>query len=269
MRSGYSRILLIAFFAGFTGLCVIGFMQGWRKDVASEEGVGIDGVLSYLLMTTGVLIVLGHIVLCWFIWKGDGDKVERGRPTAKAQWMWSLIPVFVMLVLSEAGVLAFGGPVWTSMYVDRPADALKIEVIGKQFEWFVRYPGKDGVLGKIDWEQVDGADNPIGMDEDDPAGADDIIKRGQIHLPKGRAVIISLRTQDVIHSFWVPQFRVKQDVLPGFTTNTKITPNRLGDYELVCTELCGLGHYKMRGEVHVVEPATFEEWLSKQMTFGG
>jgi cytochrome c oxidase subunit 2 len=269
MGSGISRVLLIAFFATITAVCVIGFMLGWRTDVASEEGAGIDGVLTYLLVTTGVLVVLGHVVLCWFIWKGDGTAVERGRPTAKAQWLWSLIPVLVMLVLSEAGVLAFGGPVWNSMYIDEPPDPVEVRIVGKQFEWLVHYPGKDGKFGKIDWEQIDGSENPIGLDEDDEAAQDDIVKRGQLYLPKDRAAVIKLNTLDVIHSFWVPNFRVKQDVLPGFTTRAKITPTRTGDFEIVCTELCGLGHYKMRGEAHVVEPAEFEDWLSKQMTFGG
>ena len=112
-------------------------------------------------------------------------------------------------------------------------------------------------------------ENPIGIDEGDDKSLDDIWKRGLLVVPVGRPVVLQMWSRDVIHSFFVPHFRVKQDLIPGFTTRMKFTPTRTGTFELVCTELCGLGHYKMRGEVRVVEPAEYEAWLAKQFTFGG
>jgi cytochrome c oxidase subunit 2 len=265
-----SAVFLVAFFGLLAILSLVFFLVGWRTPVASREGVGIDGIISYLLVVTGIIMLVGHGVLCWFIWKSSaGAAAAHGRPSRRAEWLWSLIPVLAMLVLSEAGVLAMGTPVWASLYTERPKDPVVIEVVGKQFEWFVRYPGKDGEFGEFDLKEVHSVDNPLGILEDDPKAQDDIIKRGTIYLPVDRPVVVRLRTQDVIHSFFVPQFRVKQDLLPGHQTRVKFTPIRTGEFELACAELCGLGHYTMRGTVHVREPHEFEEWLSKQFTFGG
>ena len=261
---------LVGLFALLTGLTVFGFSRGWRTEVASEEGAGIDAVLTYLLLVTGVLVVVGHAVLCWFLWRssGPGGDTAYGRPSRRAEWLWSLIPVLIMSVLSEAGVLLVGAPVWNSMYVDQPEDPLIVEVVGKQFEWYSRYPGKDGKFGRIDWKQIDGQLNPIGIDENDPAGQDDIWKAGGPVFVKGRSAVLRLRTHDVIHSFFVPQFRLKQDLIPGFPTRLKVTPNRVGTYDLVCAELCGYAHYNMKSKVEVMTADDFEGWLDKQIPFG-
>jgi len=263
-------VALVAFFAIFTILSVIGFAVPWRSEVASEEGQGIDSVITYLLFATGALVVLGHAILIRFLLKGrDDQKTAYVRPPAKVEWMWGIIPVIVMMILAEAGVLVVGASTWDKLYVERSADPVILEVVGKQFEWLIRYPGKDKTYGAYDFKYVDGVDNPMGLDEDDDAGMDDIISRNVIYLPRGRTAQIRLRTHDVIHSFFVPDFRVKQDVIPGFPTEIRFTPTVNGVYELACTELCGLGHYKMRGEVHVVDPAEYEAWLNKRPTFGG
>jgi len=268
-RSGVARAL-IAFFAVLAVITVVGFLVPWRREVASEEGRGIDLTITYLLVVAGILVVVGHAVLIRFIWKSStGTDSAYGRPSAKAEWLWSIIPVLLMTVLSEAGVLLVSGPVWDSLYVESPKDPVILEVAGKQFEWYVRYPGKDGTFGKFDLQKVNETDNLFGLDDYDDAAMDDIIKRGQIHLPVGRPVVIRLHTYDVIHSFFVPEFRVKQDLLPGYMTRIKFTPTREGEFDLACAELCGLGHYTMKGKVFVMKPEAYEEWLNKQMTFGG
>jgi cytochrome c oxidase subunit 2 len=111
----------------------------------------------------------------------------------------------------------------------------------------------------------------MGLDDRDAAALDDIVKRNVLHLPAGRPVVIRLRSYDVIHSFFVPAFRVKQDLIPGFPTRLQFTPTRVGEYELACAELCGLNHFQMRGQVKVVEPAAYEAWLVEQAkyTLGG
>jgi cytochrome c oxidase subunit II len=261
---------LVVFFAILTAITVVGFLIPWRRVVASEEGKGIDLTITYLLVVAGIFVVLGHLILVRFIWKSSaGESAAYGRPSKRAEWAWSIVPVLVMLVLSEAGVLFVSGPVWDSLYAETPRNPVILEVVGKQFEWYVRYPGVDGEFGKSELRNVNETDNLFGLDDFDKAAQDDIIKRGQICLPVGRPVVVRLRTYDVIHSFFVPEFRVKQDLLPGYATRLKFTPTREGEFDLACAELCGLGHYTMKGKVRVVKPEEFDAWLKEQMTFGG
>jgi cytochrome c oxidase subunit 2 len=267
---------LIAFFAVLAALTVLGFLLPWRREVASEEGSGIDRTITYLLVVAGILVVAGHAVLIRFIWKSSGGaEAAYGRPSRGAEWLWSIVPVLLMLAVSEAGVFLVSGPVWESIYAEAPKDPVILEVAGKQFEWYVHYPGADGKFGEVDLRRINETDNLLGLGMDkigfvtDEAAKDDIVKRSQLYLPVGRPVVIRLRTFDVIHSFFVPEFRLKQDLLPGYPTRIKFTPTREGVFELACAELCGLGHYKMRGEVHVVSPQEFEAWLKKEPKFGG
>jgi cytochrome c oxidase subunit 2 len=256
---------LILFFALITIVTVAMFAMPWRSEVASEEGKGIDSVITYLLFATGGLVILGHAVLIKFLWGGAG-KGEYKRPTPKVEWMWGLIPVIVMMIVSEAGVLVVGSPTWDLLYVTKPVDPIELEVVGKQFEWMVRYPGKDGKFGAYNFKWVDGQDNPLGLDEDDDAATDDIFTP-VLRLPLGRPAVIRLRTHDVLHSFFVPEFRVKQDLIPGFDTSVKFTPSRTGTFELGCAELCGLAHYRMKTKVVVMEPAAFNTWMQSQVGF--
>ncbi|MEM8882497.1 MAG: hypothetical protein AAGD14_00340 [Planctomycetota bacterium] len=253
---------LVAFFGLITLFTVGLFMLPWRSEVASDEGGGIDAVITYLLVATGALVVLGHYVLIRFLWNGNGEKGYT-RPTPKVEWMWGIIPVVIMMILSEAGVLVVGAPTWKKLYVDRAENPVQIEVVGKQFQWYVRYPGKDGVYGDYDFEEIDGADNPLGLLDDSDAAVDDIVT-SKLRLPLGRPVQIRMRTHDVIHSFFVPDFRVKQDLIPGFPTEIRFTPTKLGEYELACSELCGLAHYRMKAPVLVMEPEAFDKWLAAQ-----
>jgi cytochrome c oxidase subunit 2 len=265
-----SLYLLAGFLGLFTLLTVAGFMMGWRTDVVTREGEGIDGVITYLLWTTGALVVIGHVVLIWFLWKYTAGKAAAyNRPNKRTQMLWGLLPVIVLLLVSEGGVLAVASPVWKSLYIDQPKDPFLVEVVGKQFEWYIRYPGPDGKFGRVDFKEVDAVENQIGLLENDEDGLDDIVKNGVLTIPKGRPCVIRLRTQDVIHSFFVPQFRVKQDLISGFPTRIKFTPLKAGEYELACAELCGLGHYNMKGKVVVMEPDEFEAWLAKQEPFWG
>lgn len=268
-KSPRTVALLVTLFSLLTAMTVLGFAIGWRTEIASKEGGGIDAVLTYLLVSTGVLVVLGHGVLCWFLLKSDPAGAATGRPSRRAEWMWSLIPVLIMSVLSEAGVLVVGSPVWHSMYAEEPEDPVIVEIVAKQFEWYARYPGKDGRFGAFNLEDVDGQDNRLGLDEDDEAAADDVVKTGVLTLPVGRPALLRLRTHDVIHSFFVPQFRLKQDLLPGMVTRLKVTPTRTGEFDLVCAELCGIMHFKMQGRVVVLSEDEFDAWLAKQETFGG
>jgi len=130
--------------------------------------------------------------------------------------------------------------------------------------WNVRYPGPDGRFGRTDAQLIDDTVNPLGLDKTDHAGDDDIVTLNDITVPVGRTVRVTLRSKDVIHSFFLPNFRVKQDAVPGMSPEVVFVPTTAGRYELACAELCGLAHYRMRGFFNVVSQPEFDEWLQQQ-----
>ncbi len=269
MRVRNQRItatLLVAFFGLVTVLTVAGFARTWRPAVATEHGQGVDDVIDYLLWTTGAILVAGHAALIAFVWRYSrpGDVAEPAV-SPRAEWSWALAPALTMAVVSEVGVLFLGLPVFGKMYGPAPEGALELEIVGKQFEWIVRYPGKDGEFGRAVPEKVNDARNPLGLDKKDAAARDDVVLRGTMHLPLGRAVSLRIRSQDVLHSFSVAAFRVKQDAVPGYPTHVQFVPTVAGKYEIACAELCGLGHYRMRGFAIVEETAAFDAWIAGQL----
>lgn len=261
-----SAPLLAALFVATALLVAAGFwLLGRPPELASHHGLSIDATIRYLLIATGVLFLLGHAVLTVFVLRYAGSS-DKGSPHASArlEWRWALVPVLVMMVVAEGGVLIVGMPALAEVYGEPPADAFVVEVVGKQFEWLVHYPGPDGVFGRTAPELVNDARNPIGLDKKDPASKDDLATRGQLHLPVGRTTLVRLRALDVIHSFTVPHFRVKQDLIPGFYGRTQFVPTKPGQFELACAELCGLGHYRMRGFITVETQPEVDKWLSEQ-----
>jgi cytochrome c oxidase subunit 2 len=214
------------------------------------------------------VLVVGTLVLVTLLWRfGRGSPTPNGAATPRSERWWSLTPVVVIAVLAEVGVLAKGLPVWEMLYGATPPDALVVEVTAQQFEWIVRYPGADGVYGRTQPALVDGTNNPAGLDPDDPAGQDDVVTRGALHLPVGRPVLLRLQARDVLHSFSIPAFRVKQDVVPGMVIPTQFVPTVVGRYEIACAELCGAAHYRMRGRVFVHTREEYAAWLSSQVGF--
>lgn len=260
---------LVLLLLGITTMTVVGFAaKEWMPPVASQHGVGVDAVIRYLLLTTGAVLVIGTLAMVGFLWQyGRGRPARSPQTSVRAERWWSLVPVLGMALIAEAGVLMKGLPVWEQVYGAPPPDALVIEVTAQQFEWIVRYPGKDGTFGRTDPALVAGEANPAGLDEKDPAAVDDVVARGALHLPAGRTVYLRLSSRDVLHSFSIPAFRVKQDVVPGIVGGTRFVPTQPGRYEIACAELCGMAHYKMRGRVIVHSPEEYAQWLSEQVGF--
>ena len=253
----------------FAGLGVGGVVYGaraWMPELASRHGAGIDAMLNYLLVTVGGLFLVSYLALAYFIWSGS-RRTEIGPRFAsrRTEILLSSALGLGMAVIAEGGVLAIGMPVW-SEYFDAtpPPDVLNIEVTAQQFMWNVRYPGADGAFGRTDPALIDDTDNPLGLVRSDPAGKDDIISLNEITVPVDRPVRVQLHAKDVIHSFFLPNFRVKQDAVPGMTPEVVFVPTRTGDYEIACAELCGLAHYRMRGFFHVVTGPQFDDWLRLQ-----
>jgi cytochrome c oxidase subunit 2 len=173
----------------------------------------------------------------------------------------------------EGGVLAaevvllafFSIPVWSARVDALPAerDSTVVRVIAEQFAWNVHYPGADGVFGRTSIQLV-GPDNPIGLDRRDPAAQDDITTINRMNLPIGKPVLVYLSTKDVIHSFGLPEMRVKLDATPGIVQPVWFTPIEAGEWDIACSQLCGLGHYRMRGVYAIQTQADFDAWLARE-----
>jgi cytochrome c oxidase subunit II len=173
----------------------------------------------------------------------------------------------------EGGVLAaeilllafFSVPIWSQRVDAFPSEreSTVVRVVSEQFVWNVHYPGADGRFGRTELKLVS-TDNPLGLDRADPAAKDDITVENQLHLPVGRPVIVQLSSKDVVHSFALPQMRIKQDAIPGVIQPVWFTPTEPGEWEIVCSQLCGLGHYRMRGFYTIQTQADFEAWLAEQ-----
>jgi cytochrome c oxidase subunit 2 len=163
-------------------------------------------------------------------------------------------------------MLAPGLFVWYQ-FVTIPPSAAAIEVVGQQWQWSFRLPGEHGVLGTSDPQFVSG-DNPLGLNPKDPNAKDNIVITGDdLHLPVGKPTQLLLRSVDVVHDFWVPEFRAKMDLMPGLVTRYWFTPTRTGTFEILCAGFCGIGHPQMRASVVVEDEAAYQAWLKKQKTF--
>ncbi len=236
--------------------------RDWLPALNSER-IGIDKAIGATLLVTGIVFILTNLLLAYFGWRyGDhaGAKAAYWHDDPRLEWTWTLATAAIMAIFLFNAL-----DLWAKIQnTPPPADALLVEVTGQQFRWIVRYPGHDGRFGRTDAKLASGDDEKayIGVDKTDPASADDVILVGQMYLPAGRPVRVQVKSTDVIHSFFLPNFRVKQDAMPGMSIETWFTPQKPGEFEIACAELCGLGHYKMRGDLHVVDPAVFDRAMA-------
>jgi cytochrome c oxidase subunit 2 len=171
------------------------------------------------------------------------------------------------IVVVEAILLVvYAVPAWARRVTQFPAEseATVVRVVGEQFAWNVQYPGADGKFGRTDIKLIS-ADNPIGLDRSDPSAKDDITTINQLNLPVDRPVLVHLTTKDVIHSFGLYEMRVKQDAIPGLQIPVWFIPTRIGEYEIACSQLCGLGHFRMRGFVNIQSADAYRKWMDDQV----
>lgn len=235
----------------------------WWTPIASNWGF-IDDTIIITFWITGVVFVAVIFFMAYCVYRfrhRPGIRAAYEPENKRLEW-W-------LTILTALGVVAMLTPglfVW-NQYVTVPEGADEFEVLGQQWQWGFRYPGKDGVMGTSDAKFVD-SDNPFGLNLDDPNGQDDILIEGDdLHLPLGRPVKALLRSIDVLHDFYVPQFRAKMDLVPGQVTFFWFIPTRTGSFEILCAELCGVGHHVMRGTVIVEEETVYQAWLDEQPTF--
>jgi cytochrome c oxidase subunit 2 len=264
--TGAGRVLALVVFL-IPILTVAAGGRNWLPPVASEHGAGIDLMLRYLLFCAGGLLIIAHFALAYVLWRHGGQcRASFLQVTPRQERNWALVPIILMALIAEGGVFLIGLPVWSKLYAAAPEDSVTVELTAEQFAWNVRYPGKDGRFGRTEPSLLS-LNNPVGVDRNDVAAGDDVLLIGEVHLPVNRPVRIRLRSKDVLHSFYLPIQRVKQDVVPGMTIDVWFVPTETGDFEIACAELCGFGHYQMRGLVRVESEEEFARWLEELPTF--
>jgi len=239
------------------------FSPWWFTPLASNWGT-IDDALIITFWITGVVFVAVSIFMAYAVYKfrhKEGQKAAFEPENKKLEnWLIGITSVGI------AGMLAPGLVVWAD-YVNPPENAIEFETFGQQWAWSFRLPGKDGKLGGAAVRYITD-DNPLGVDPSDPNSQDDvIIEGGEVHLLLDQPVKNLLRSSDVLHNFYVPQFRAKMDMVPGMVSYFWFTPTRTGEFEILCAELCGVGHSDMRGYVVVDTAEDYQAWLSEQVTF--
>jgi cytochrome c oxidase subunit II len=215
----------------------------WLPRDISEHGHQIDHLWTFILILTGLVFVATEVLLFWFLWRYDGarnaDPVKYMHGSHNLEVIWTILPAATLLFIAIYQMNA-----WADVKIRNPGGEglpTTVEVTGRQFEWRLRYPGKDGKLGT----------------------RDDIYHVNDLHIPVNEEILVSLKSQDVLHDFFLPNLRVKQDAVPGMALPVWFKATDTGTYDLVCAELCGWGHYKMKGRLTVQNRDQYDEWLSE------
>ncbi len=236
----------------------------WHATEAASNWGSIDEALLITIVITGVFFVAVGIFVAVAIWRfhhKNGRRAAYEPENRKLEW-WLIVVTSVGIM----GMLAPGLVVYND-FVHVPANASTIEVFGQQWQWSYRLPGEDGELGTSEIKWIS-ADNPLGLNPEDPKGQDDlIVVSNEIHVPVGHPVKVLLRSKDVLHNFYIPQIRSKMDMVPGLVSYFWFTPTKAGKYEILCAEFCGVGHYNMRGMMVVDETGDYQQWMANQTTF--
>ena len=235
----------------------------WWTPIASNWGYVDDTIIVTFWITGVVFIIVGmFVVYCVYRYRHQEGRRAAYEPENTKLEVW----LTALTTLGVAGMLAPGLFVW-NQFVQVPDEAYVLEAVGQQWQWHYRLPGKDGALGKADNRNVT-YDNPVGIDPDDPWGQDDIVLSGvPAHIELDQPIKFNLRSRDVLHDFYVSEFRAKMDMVPGMVTFFWFIPTRTGTFDILCFELCGTGHYAMRGKVVVEEEGAYQAWLDEQSTF--
>lgn len=278
------------------GFMILGFIGVWYcnkmlygstlfpQGSASVEGEKIDEMFMMTVAVTGLVFIITQFLLFFFAWKyqeKEGRKVYYFPHNNKLELIWTVVPAIFLTVL-----VVFGLKFWFRITSDAPKDAMVVEIMGKQFGWIMRYPGEDNTFGKTYFKVIsDEGSNPLGQIwEDhtglqlkaDPANFDDVVTTQTMYIVKDRPVKLIINSRDVIHDVGLSHFRMKMDAVPGIPTTLWFTPKyttkemkeRTGNpdfvYEISCDQMCGNGHYSMKGIIEVVTQEEFDAWMAKQ-----
>ena len=219
-------------------------MDRWFPENISTYGADVDGVFYLIYYIVGFWFVLSQVAIIYFIVRyrrRSGARAVYVRGDRWRELSWIMVPAAIVLVL-DLGIDAAGARVWDTVKTHLPAGDVHLDVTAKQFEWLVAYPGLDAQLGTTD----------------------DFTVNSELHVPTGKDIRLTLRSQDVLHSFFLPNVRLKQDAVPGRSIDVWFNVTKPGTYELACAELCGFGHYTMRGQFIVHTPEDYDRWVREQ-----
>jgi cytochrome c oxidase subunit II len=273
-------LLLVFLILGLIGVYYCNVKYGGKilqfGSSASDHGNDVDNMLKITIVITGIVFVITQIILFWFAYKyqeSDNRKAYFYPHNNKLEVLWTAVPAIVLTVM-----VGFGLYYWFRITGEAPANAMQVEITGSQFKWEFRYPGKDKVLGKKYFKAIkEGENNPLGQLWEDSTNKDDIYATGEdLHLVVNKPVRLIINAKDVIHDVGLSHFRLKMDAVPGTPTTMWFTPTKTtkqmkidtGDpdfvYEISCDQMCGQGHYKMRGTIVVESQEEFDFWMAKQ-----
>ena len=234
-RSHFKELIAIGLIASVIGVA-LGLLIDWFPAQATEEGQKVDTLWDVLIICSVPVFVLVIVVVLYCVWRYRMKPGEEGKDgpsihgNTKLEIVWTAIPAIILVALCSYSYVVL------TQIEDAKANALEVRVVGQQFTWVFHYKDENGKE----------------------------FASPQLYVPSGRQVNFTVQSLDVIHDFWVPAFRLKIDAVPGVDTHLRVTPSRIGEYPVVCAELCGLGHAVMRQTAHVVEPGEFEQWVRDQ-----
>lgn len=237
------------------------FVSGkwWFPESISTHGGAVDRQFMITIIVVGISFAAAQIGLGWVVWKfrdnADAQRAAYSHGNNRLEVVWTVVTAIIFISL---GVM--GQRVWASLHLHQPpAGSLQVYVVAQQFSWNMHYAGTDKVFGRTDPNLIDdSALNYVGIDETDPNAKDDAVVSTLV-IPANRPVELILRSKDVTHSFYVPQLRFKQDLVPGMNISVHFTATKVGKYELACAELCGMNHYKMKSFMLVLPENEFSE----------
>ena len=254
----------IALIVLIVGSVLFHVVSPWYLTPLASNWSMIDLTIDITFWVTGFVFVVVNAFMAYCIIRFRYNKQKRAayQPENKKLEIW----LTAVTAIGVAAMLAPGLIVWAD-FVTVPEDAHEVEAVGQQWHWSYRLPGDDGKFGNVEARFI-ADDNPFGMDPEDPHGQDDrLIESNKVHLPLDKPVKFNLRSKDVLHNFTVTQFRVKMDLVPGLVSYLWLTPTRTGEFEVLCEELCGIGHFVMRGRVIVDEQDGYDAWYAAQPTY--
>jgi len=274
----WNGILYILYGVGFYGAYIwlyYGYKDYFLPVSASEHGMIIDELLDFNFLMINAAFVILITLLFYFpvrYYFKKGRKARWYPDNHKAEIILTIIPSIAMIV-----VIVWGLKVWNDIFEEPAANAVKIELYGRQFDWTARYAGEDNQLGDFNYRLIGGL-NALGLKSDDPKVLDDVLVKGEFHLPVNRAVDFAFRSQEVIHSAYMPHFRAQMNVVPGMTTRFNFVPNKTTeemreitgnpefDFILLCNKICGVAHYNMQMKIVVESEEDYAAWLEEQKT---
>jgi cytochrome c oxidase subunit 2 len=256
--------IAIAIVVIVVGTVVFHFMSPWWLTPLASNWKQMDDTLAITLGVTGIFFVVLNLFMVYSVirFRHRAGRRAAYEPENKKTERWLIVGTTIgIIALLAPGLFVY------AEYVSPPQDAIYVEALSQQWQWRFRFPGEGGKFGASDARFVNQA-NPFGLDPADPASqANVLVNSNEVHLPLGKPVRMLLRSHDVLHDFYVPQFRARMNIVPGMMTTFWFTPTKAGRYEILCAQLCGIGHFNMRGHVVVEDEASFRRWLTVQPTY--